>query len=72
MILEIANFIAAFGAAIGIALLAHKRKSGFFIFFGVELCMFYIGYMTDQYGVLAMSVIYFFFNIYGYYQWSKS
>jgi hypothetical protein len=71
MMLAIANFLAAVGAFTGIMMLAHKRKLGFVVFFGVEMCMFYIGLMSSQYGVLAMSVIYFFSNIYAYIQWSK-
>lgn len=72
MMLILANFLSAVGAFTGIMMLAHKRKFGFVIFFGVEICMFYIGFMSGQYGVLAMSVIYFFSNIYAYYQWSKA
>lgn len=71
MMLAIANFLAALGAFTGIMLLAHKQKVGFVVFFGVEICMFYIGLMSSQYGVLAMSVIYFFSNIYAYILWSR-
>jgi hypothetical protein len=71
MVLQIINVLVAIGAFTGIMLLAHKRKLGFVVFFGVEICMFYIGLMSQQYGVLAMSIIYFFSNIYAYYQWSK-
>lgn len=70
-LLYIANILSSIGALIGIMLLAHKRKLGFVVFFGVEACMFYIGLMSGQYGVLAMSIIYFFSNIYAYYQWTK-
>lgn len=71
MLLQIVNILSAILAFIGIMLLAHKRKAGFVVFFFVECCMFYIGLMSEQYGVLAMSIIYFFSNIYGYYQWCK-
>lgn len=70
--LQIANILAAIGAFCGIMLLAHRKKLGFVVFFGVEVCMFYIGVMSMQYGVLAMSIIYFFSNIYAYCQWSRS
>lgn len=70
-LLQLVNILSALGAFCGIMLLAHKRKLGFVVFFGVELCMFYIGLMSDQYGVLAMSIIYFFSNIYAYWQWSR-
>lgn len=71
MMLEIANVLVAVGAFTGIMLLAHKKKLGFIIFFGVEACMFYIGLMSEQYGVLAMSIIYFFSNIYAYLCWRR-
>lgn len=71
MLLQIINILVALGAFTGIMLLAHKQKLGFIVFFMVELCMFYIGYMSAQYGVLAMSIIYFFSNIYAYWQWTK-
>lgn len=70
-ILQLANTLAALGAFVGIMLLAHKIKIGLIVFFGVEICMFYIGYMSEQFGVLAMSIIYFFSNIYAYIQWSR-
>jgi nicotinamide riboside transporter PnuC len=71
MVSIIINIVAAVGSLIGILCLAHKIKTGFIVFFIVELCMFYIGMDTKQYGVVAMSIIYFFSNIYAYYQWSK-
>lgn len=71
MILQLVNLLAAIGSLVGIILLAHKRKTGFIVFFGVEVCMFYIGLISSQYGVLAMSIIYFFSNIYAYCQWSR-
>ncbi len=71
MIIEIVNVLVAVGAFSGIMCLAHKLKIGFVIFFGVEVGMAYIGYMSGQYGVIAMSIIYFFSNFYAYYQWSK-
>lgn len=70
-LLHLVNILSAIGAFTGIMLLAYKRKLGFVVFFGVELCMFYIGLISGQYGVLAMSIIYFFSNIYAYIKWSK-
>lgn len=71
MLLALISILVAVGAFCGIMLLAHKRKEGFIVFFGVEVCMFYIGYMSAQYGVLAMSIIYFFSNMCAYYQWCR-
>lgn len=70
-LLQFVNVFSALGALIGIICLAYKRKIGFIVFFGVECCMFYIGYKSYQYGVLAMSIIYFFANIFAYFKWRK-
>jgi len=70
-LLLVVNILVAICSVLGILLLAHKKKSGFIIFFIVEACMFYIGLETKQYGILSMSVTYFFSNIYAYYCWSK-
>lgn len=52
-------------------LLAHKIKAAFLIFIFVEMMMVYIGIVSHQFGIIAMAIIYFFTNIYAYWQWSR-
>lgn len=69
-LLMLANIVLVLLATIGMHCIAHKRKIGFIIFFGVELCLAYIGYTQAQYGLIVVSIIYFLNNIYAYYRWS--
>ena len=70
-ILFIINIISVILCTLGALCIAHKSKAGFVIYFGVELCMMYIGYSTQQYGLIVMAVIYFVMNIYSYLKWSR-
>jgi nicotinamide riboside transporter PnuC len=69
MLLLIANILAPLMGCIGILALSYKLKIGFIVFFVVELCFFYIGYESSQWGICMMAIIYFFFNIFGYCKW---
>jgi hypothetical protein len=66
------NIWSTIAAFIGMILIAHKRREGFYVFVTVETCMAIIGYKTQQYGIIAMSFLYFFCNIYAWWQWRKS
>jgi len=72
ILLEICNVFSAVGACLGMLLLAHKNKLGFVIFFGVEISMSYIGWVTQQYGIIVMSLLYFLSNIYAFYKWTTA
>lgn len=70
-LLEAVNIIYTICGFIGIMLLAHKNKMGFVVFFVVEVCMGYIGYKTQQQGLVVMAVVYFLSNMYALYRWRK-
>lgn len=67
-----ANVVYPILALTAMYLLAHKMKSAFIIFLFVEILMAYIGIVSEQYGILAMALMYFFMNIYSYIKWSKA
>ena len=71
MFLVVVNILIPLLSLIGILCLAHKYKTGFVIFLVVEFCMMYIGYTSMQYGIIAQAIVYFFSNIYAYWQWSR-
>jgi len=70
MLLEVVNIAVSVGSFVGMVCIANKIKSGFIVFFFVDLGLSYIGYISGQYGVIAMAVLYFLANCYAYYKWS--
>lgn len=70
ILLTLANIVSVIGSFAGMIFIAHKKRIGFVIFFFVECSMSYIGYMTEQYGIILMSVLYFTANMYSFYCWS--
>lgn len=67
-VVNIVYVIAAFSAML---LIAHRKSAGFLVFLITEVCMVYIGWKSQQYGICTMAIAYFALNIYSYRRWEK-
>lgn len=70
--LMFANIVLVIGALTGMYCIAHHNKVGFIIFLGVEASMSYIGYATNNYGLVVAAVLYLIMNVYSYTRWTKA
>ena len=56
---------------IGLWLLGEKKRIAFIVFNVCQVLIIYSVIITKSWGILAMSIIYFIFNIWNYIKWGK-